>query len=199
MMTVGSEEKNANTTASADATSVGRGKEDGAGFIHVYTGDGKGKTTAALGLAFRAAGAGWPVFFGQFAKCGEFSEMAALQRFADTVTVRQFGADHFIESPPSEADVRQALEGFHQACQAVFSGEYRLVVLDEINCAVGLGLIPVGDVLRLMEEKPEGVELVLTGRWAREEVIARADLVTEMHEVKHYYQEGVVARTGIEK
>jgi len=199
MTTMRSIEPHVDFSISTDASSATRTPNEGPGFIHVYTGDGKGKTTAALGLALRAAGAGWPVFFGQFAKCGEFSEMAALERFADRVTVRQFGAEYFIEDLPEEADVDRAASGLCELREAIFSGDYRLVVLDEINCAVGLGLLPLVDVLSLMDEKPEDVELVLTGRWARDEVIDRADLVTEMREVKHYYQEGVVARTGIEK
>jgi len=168
-------------------------------FTHVYTGDGKGKTTAALGLALRAAGAGWPVFIGQFAKGMRYSELAALERFADRITIRQFGRRSFIDREPEDGDFDHARRGLEESLDAVLSGRYRLVVLDEANIAPALGLFPLEELLELMDAKPEGVELVITGRWAHPQVIARADLVTEMREVKHYYRQGVLARTGIEK
>ncbi len=171
------------------------------GYVHVYTGDGKGKTTAALGLALRAAGAGWPVFVGQFTKGMATSELEALERFADRITVRQFGRPEFVDPQlaPAEADLQAARCGLDQSRQAVASGRYRLVVLDEANVAATLGLFPLEDLLDLIDARPEGVELVLTGRWAHPLVLDRADLVTEMREVKHYYHQGVLARTGIEK
>jgi len=168
-------------------------------YTHVYTGDGKGKTTAALGLALRAAGAGWSVYIGQFAKGMRYSELAALERFADRITIHQFGRRCFIDREPEPGDLACARQGLRRAHRAVTSGNYRLVVLDEANVAAALGLFPLEELTDLIDAKPPGVELVLTGRWAHEQVVARADLVTEMREVKHYYQQGVLAREGIEK
>ena len=168
------------------------------GYIQVYTGNGKGKTTASLGLALRAAGAGMKVFIGQFIKAEICSEHRALERFADLISIRRFGSG-LIRNKPTEADVAAALAGLLAAGEALQSKLYDMVILDEINVAVHLGLIGVDDVLRLMREKPPEVELVLTGRYADERVVAEADLVTEMHEVKHYFEKGVKARRGVEK
>ncbi len=173
--------------------------EGKSGYVHVYTGDGKGKTTAALGLTLRAAGAGWNVFLGQFAKGMSYSEVAALERFSDRITIRQFGGTCFIDRQPKQADVDSAQLGLAECREAVLSGDYHLVVLDEANVAVALGLFPVDDLLSLIELRPEPVELVITGRWAHRYVTDHADLVTEMREVKHYYHQGVFARTGIER
>ncbi len=170
-----------------------------AGYVHVYTGDGKGKTTAALGLALRAVGAGWKVFIGQFAKGMQYSELAALERFADLITICQYGRRTFIEGQPQSADLKSAARGLAECREALVSGEYSLVILDEANVAAGLQLIPLEELLELIDARPAHVELVITGRWADEEVLRRADLVTEMREVKHYYNDGVLARTGIEK
>ena len=170
------------------------------GYVQIYTGEGKGKTTAALGLALRAVGAGWNVFLGQFAKGLRTSELTALEeRLADRVTVRQFGLGRFITGKPTEADVAAARRGLEEARQAVASGDYRLVILDEANVAVKLGLASVEDFLALIDARHTDVELVLTGRDADPRLIARADLVTEMRLVKHYFQQGVPARRGIEK
>ena len=169
------------------------------GYVHVYTGNGKGKTTAALGLALRAAGAGWKVFFAQFAKGMATSEQAALARFADRITVRQFGQPSFIRRGPDEADIDLAQRGLSECREAIGSGQYRLVILDEANLGPTLRLFPVEVLLELVDARPDGVELVLTGRGADPRVLDRADLVTEMHEVKHYYRQGVLARTGIEQ
>lgn len=168
------------------------------GYVHVYTGDGKGKTTAALGLALRAAGAGWRVFFAQFAKPGGSSELDALGRLADRITVRQYGRPSWIR-PVAEADDRAAAAlGLAESAAALASGEYRLVILDEANLGPMLGLFSVEALLDLIDARPIDVELVLTGRWAHPRVLERADLVTDMREVKHYYQRGVMARLGIE-
>ena len=168
------------------------------GFVQVYTGDGKGKTTAALGLALRAAGAGLRVYFGQFIKNADYSEIKALARFADCITVRQFGRGCFLLTEPAPEDraaARRALEGLSEAPT---SGDYDLVIADEANVAVTLGLIEANDLVSLIDRRPEQVELVLTGRGAPEAVLARADLVTEMRCVRHYYDRGVLARPGIE-
>ncbi len=169
------------------------------GYVQVYTGNGKGKTTASLGLALRAAGAGMKVFIAQFIKAEECSEHKALERFSDLVSIRRFGLGLCIVKKPTAADIAASMEGLRAAEEALLSGEYDLVILDEINVAIHLGLIPVEEALRLIKEKPTHVELLLTGRYADEKVMAAADLVTEMRDVKHYFDKGVKARRGIEK
>jgi cob(I)alamin adenosyltransferase len=171
------------------------------GMVQVYTGNGKGKTTAALGLAFRAVGRGLAVHMIQFAKGGgRCGEHLAAERFTPCFTIVQMGHGGWLgrEKPGPEA-VRMAREAFEMAREAVTCERYDLVILDEINIAVSHGLVAVGDLLRLIREKGEHVELVLTGRNAAPEVIEAADLVTEMREVKHYFRSGVAARIGIEK
>jgi cob(I)alamin adenosyltransferase len=168
------------------------------GYVQVYTGNGKGKTTAALGLALRAAGAGMKVFIAQFIKEERCSEHLALERFGEMIACRQYGRG-LIMKAPSEEDIAASREGMREINEAVRSGAYDVVILDEVNVAVSLGLVGVEEVLALMREKPRSVELVLTGRNAHEAVIKEADLVTEMREIKHYYQNGVGARRGIEK
>lgn len=168
------------------------------GYVQVYTGDGKGKTTAALGLTLRAVGAGLRVFFAQFLKCGEYSEIIALRRFADRVTVRQYGRPEFVTGVPGEADITAARRGYDEAREALVSGAYDVVVLDEVNVAVRLGLLDAGDVLALLDARLPEVEVALTGRDADPRIVERADLVTEMREVKHYYQQGIQSRKGIE-
>lgn len=169
------------------------------GYIQVYTGNGKGKTTAAIGLSVRAAGAGLKVFIGQFIKMGDYSEIKALQRFSDLITVKQFGKGRFIKGQPSPEDIRSASDGLKEIGKKIKEGEFDVVVLEEGNVAVSLGLFSEKDLLDLMDAKPPQVELVITGRGALDSVIEKADLVTEMTEIKHYYKKGVVARVGIEK
>jgi cob(I)alamin adenosyltransferase len=167
-------------------------------YFHVYTGDGKGKTTAALGLALRAAGAGWNVFIGQFAKGQATSEIDALRRFDDRITIRQFGRETLIDPRPEDFDINLAEIGLAECAAAISSGRYRLVILDEANTAAAMHLLNLQKLLNLIDSRPEGVELVLTGRWAPPEILDRADLITEMREIKHYYRQGVPARIGIE-
>jgi len=157
------------------------------GYVHVYTGNGKGKTTAALGMALRAAGAGWKVFIAQFGKGIPSSELDALGRFADLITIRQYG-------PHASAE-----QGLAECKEVLASGDYALVILDEANVAPMLKLFPVTKILELLDARAEQVELVITGRYAHPSVIDRADLVTEMQEVKHYSRRGILARTGIER
>jgi cob(I)alamin adenosyltransferase len=168
------------------------------GFIHVYTGNGKGKTTAALGLAMRAAGAGLRVFFAQFVKGQDYSELHSFARMADRITLRQYGAVEFVLGCGTDDDARLAARGLVETRQAIASHEYDVVVMDEVNMAVFLGLIPLEDLMAILNGKPEQVELVITGRYAAPQVLAKADLVTEMREVKHYYHSGIIARPGIE-
>lgn len=169
------------------------------GYVQVYTGDGKGKTTAALGLALRAAGAGLRVLIAQFAKGKgmRYSELEALDRF-ETIEVRRYGRDCFIHGEPQEQDIEMARAGLAEVREEMHAGRWDVVVLDEANIATHFGLFSVEELLAVIEEKPEGVELIITGRRANPRVIEAADLVTEMREVKHYYAEGVRARTGIE-
>ena len=182
------------------------------GQVHVYTGDGKGKTTAAAGLALRALGGGMRVFIGQFIKEKPSGEMDALGRFGDMVEVRRFGKG-FVRArrvkqdkpggagrlnTPDDEHAAAARAGFEEARRAVLGGRFEMVVLDEINTAVSLGLVAIDDVLGLIREKPHWVELVLTGRGAHEKLIDSADLVTEMREIKHYFKSGIRARKGIE-
>ncbi|MBN2711218.1 MAG: cob(I)yrinic acid a,c-diamide adenosyltransferase [Planctomycetes bacterium] len=169
------------------------------GYVQVYTGNGKGKTTAAIGLAVRAAGAGLRVLFSQFAKKGERSEHRALARFGDLISLKQWGSGSFIKNAPTEEDARLAEHGFAEISEDVRSGRFDVVVLDEINIAVHYKLIDAGRVVELMRAKPDAVELVLTGRYADPAVLEAADLVTEMNPVRHYFEKGVDARIGIEK
>jgi cob(I)alamin adenosyltransferase len=167
------------------------------GYIHVYTGNGKGKTTAALGLATRAACAGLKVFFGQFLKGRETSELK-ISEFFPNFDIVQYGTSEFIVGNPSEEQIKKAKDGLDDAKKRLASGKYDVVVLDELCVAMHLGLFSKEEIEDLLNVKPENVELVITGRYAPEWLIEKADLVTEMKEVKHYYQKGVVARKGIE-
>ena len=169
------------------------------GYVQVYTGNGKGKTTAALGLALRAAGAGLRIFFGQFAKGGEYSEIKALQRLQENITVKQYGRGVFIDGKPAEEDIRVARVGLTEARALMVSGAFDVVILDEANIATRFDLFSAGDLLDFIKTKPYDVELVITGRYADPLVMEQADLVTEMTEVKHYFRNGANAREGIEK
>ncbi len=174
---------------------MGNGKR----FIQVYTGDGKGKTTAAAGLALRALGAGWRVCFLQFCKARPSAELEMLRKAGgERFALLRFGADRFITGAPSAEDLAEARRGLEAARQAVTGGAYDLVVLDEINLAVHFRLFSIADLLALLDARPNSVELALTGRRAAPELLARADLVTEMREIKHYYTQGVPARPGVE-
>lgn len=169
------------------------------GYVQVYTGNGKGKTTAAIGLAVRALGAGWKVFFAQFLKAGEHSEHKALARFSDHLTIKTYGRGVFINAEPEDEDRRLAQAAYQEIADIVASGRYRLVVLDEANVAVKYGLLTVDQILDLIERRAEGVELLITGRYAHSRLVDRADLVTEMREIKHYFDRGIKARVGVEK
>ena len=168
------------------------------GYIHLYTGNGKGKSTAALGLALRAAGAAMRVFIACFMKGRAYSEDGALARLRPAITVKKFGLRCFVGCTPSPADIAAAKRGLKEAERAIVSGKYGLVILDEAAVAAHVGLFPVAELLRLADLKPRHVELVITGRSAHLSLKKRADLVTEMKEVKHYYRKGVKARKGIE-
>lgn len=168
------------------------------GMFHLYTGNGKGKTTAAIGLTIRALGAGWQVFFGQFIKGQEYSEIKILNSLKN-VTVEQFGLNCFIRNDPTEADIAAARQGLERVGHILKSGEYQLVILDEANIAIYYQLFSSDQLLEMIENRAEEVEVVVTGRKADSKLIAKADLVTNMEEIKHYYQQGIMARVGIEK
>lgn len=169
------------------------------GYIHIYTGNGKGKTTAALGLAIRAAGAGLKVFMAQFIKGQQYSELNSLSRLSDQITVEQYGLPQFLNGKPAVSDIEAAHAGLERVKSSMLSGRFDVIIVDEGNVAVTYGLISKQDLLDLIAMKPEALELVITGRDALPEIIDKADLVTEMKAVKHYFNTGVNARVGIEK
>jgi cob(I)alamin adenosyltransferase len=168
------------------------------GYVQLYTGDGKGKTTAALGLVLRALGRGLRPAVVQFMKADPtWGEIVMLRRLG--VDVVQAGLDHWVrKGEATPGDVAAARAGFERARELVAGGAYDVVVLDELVTALYFELVELGDVLALLRDKPGPVELVVTGRRAPDELVAAADLVTEMRLVKHYFDAGVRAREGIE-
>jgi len=168
------------------------------GFVHVYTGCGKGKTTAALGLGLRATGAGLKVHMIQFMKGRRYSEIDAIKNLSN-FTISQYGRDEFVnKEKPEKIDIDLAQKGLVYAKEVIKNGKYDMVILDEINVAIDYKLVALNDVINLIKEKPEKLELVLTGRYAHPEIIKISDLVTEMLEIKHPYQKGVSCRKGID-
>lgn len=167
------------------------------GYIQVYTGNGKGKTTAALGIALRAICAGNKVFMGQFMKGQSYSELKAAELLPGLV-MEQFGDPEFFKGEPMPKDYENAKKGLDRIREVIVGGEYDMVILDEINTTLFFKLLDVKDVLEVVALKPENMELILTGRYAPDEIIEVGDLVTEMKEIKHYFTKGVMARTGIE-
>ena len=167
------------------------------GYIQVYTGNGKGKTTAALGLTLRAICAGKKVFFGQFMKGQPYSELRA-QEFLPGLQMEQFGGLRFVNGNPSDQDIIDAKAGLRRMEEILISSDYDLVIFDEINTSIHFKLVSIEEVIKVLIRKPEKTEIILTGRHAPDEIIQIADLVTEMKEIKHYYNIGVAARKGIE-
>jgi cob(I)alamin adenosyltransferase len=171
---------------------------EGKGIVMLFTGDGKGKTTAAVGAAVRAAGHGARVLVIQFMKGRLYGELAAVENI-DNITIEQHGRDEFVDpKEPEKVDVELAERGWARALDAVSSDPPALLVLDEINVAVSFGLIPLDAVLEFVRNRPEGMDLILTGRYAHQDLIDIADTVTEMREIKHHYNSGVQMRKGIE-
>lgn len=168
------------------------------GYLQVYTGNGKGKSTAAFGLALRAAGAGMSVYIAQFVKGRNYSEITAVRQHVPQITIRQFGRGCFIVEKPTGEDVAAAREGLAVMSEVLTSGEYDLVILDEATIAIYYDLFIVSELIDLLKRRAPGCEVVVTGRYAPKELIELADLVTEMREVKHYYRQGIEAREGIE-
>ncbi len=173
------------------------------GYVQIYTGNGKGKTTASLGLVLRALGAGLKIFVGQFLKQGDYSEIKAIDKYSKIykgqITIEQYGSGRFVKGKPTEEEMAAGKEGYNKILSILKKGEHDLVVVEEGNVAMMCNIISENDLLELMDKKEDHVELVITGRGATEKLIERADLVTEMREIKHYFAKGVVARTGIEK
>ena len=168
------------------------------GYLQVYTGNGKGKSTAAFGLALRAAGAGMSVYIAQFVKGRNYSEITAVRHHVPQITIRQFGRGCFIVERPTDEDVSAAREGLAVVSEVLNSGAYDMVILDEATIAIYYDLFTVGELIEILKTRAAGCEVVVTGRYAPEELIEVADLVTEMREVKHYYRQGIEAREGIE-
>lgn len=170
------------------------------GYVQIYTGNGKGKTTAALGLAMRAAGAGLSVYIGQFIKSMEYHEIGILKERFPEVTVELYGIKGCIQGRDTDAsDRKAAARGLARAEDVLTSGRYDIVILDEIGIAFYFGLITPEQGLALLQKKAPGTELVMTGRYIPDYIIGEADLVTEMKDIRHYYEAGVEARDGIER
>lgn len=168
------------------------------GYVHIYTGNGKGKTTAAFGLALRAAMSGKKVFIGQFVKDMKYNE-TKISEFVSNIQIKQLGCGCFIDRSPSEEDAKEAAAGLEECAQAMKSGNWDVVILDELTIALYFKLIDTNSVIKALSEKAEGTEVVITGRYAPDELTDAADLVTEMKEIKHYYTQGVLSRDGIDR
>jgi len=170
------------------------------GFTHIYTGNGKGKTTAAIGQAVRAAGFGFSSYFLMLMKEFPYNEVSALYSLKDYIFIEQVGKDDYVyrkELPPQE-EIDKASRALINAKEKMLSGDFNLIILDEVLVSVYFGLITKEAVIDFLDSKPFEVELILTGRYCPKEIIEKADLVTEMKEVKHYYEKGILARRGIE-
>jgi cob(I)alamin adenosyltransferase len=171
---------------------------DEKGIVMLFTGDGKGKTTAAIGAAVRAAGHGASVLVIQFMKGRLYGELAAVKKM-DNIAIEQYGRDEFVDpKEPEKIDIELAEKGWARVIEAASAEPPSLLVLDEINVAVSFGLIQLDTVLDFVRNRPEGMDLILTGRYAHPELIEIADTVTEMREIKHHYNAGVQMRKGIE-
>ncbi|MGM0608620.1 MAG: cob(I)yrinic acid a,c-diamide adenosyltransferase [Candidatus Muiribacteriota bacterium] len=167
------------------------------GYIQIYTGNGKGKTTASLGLSLRAAGAGLKVFIAQFVKGMQYSELKAV-KWIDNITIKQYGRDCFIYKKPEKKDFEEAQKGFQIIKKVLKEGKYDVVILDEANIALYYELFSLKEFIDALKHKKEHVEVIITGRKMPGKLYEIADLITEMKEIKHYYNKGVEAREGIE-
>jgi cob(I)alamin adenosyltransferase len=170
------------------------------GFIQIYTGNGKGKTTAAIGQAVRAAGFGLKSYIVQFMKEFPYNEQNSLKHLSEWITIEQFAGDDFVykKQLPGKKEIDKARRGLAAAKAKMLSGRYDLIILDEVCVSIYFRLFSDEEILTFMKQKPENVELILTGRYCPDNLMDKADLVTEMKEIKHYYQEGITARKGIE-
>jgi cob(I)alamin adenosyltransferase len=172
----------------------------GKGYTHIYTGPGKGKTSAALGLAFRAAGSGLKSVIIQFMKGLPSGEVDAASRMGGLITIERYGSERFCRPDDGsfEEHLSHARRGYERAVAVLGRGDCPVVILDEIITAMTFGLVPEDDIIALIKMKKNGTELVLTGRGATDNLVRHADLATEMREIKHYYHDGVPPRKGIE-
>ena len=170
------------------------------GFIQIYTGNGKGKSTAAIGQAVRAAGFGLKTYIAQFMKEYPYNELASLKHLSEWISIEQFGGDEFVykKELPGTEELAKAKKGLQTALEKMLSNEYDLIILDEVIVAIYFNLIRTEELIEIIKAKPQNVELILTGRYCPSEIIELADLVTEMREIKHYYQNGITSRKGIE-
>ncbi|MFC2103464.1 cob(I)yrinic acid a,c-diamide adenosyltransferase [Bacteroidota bacterium] len=170
------------------------------GFMQIYTGAGKGKTTAAIGQAVRAAGFGLKSYIAQFMKEFPYNELNSLKFLNEWITVEQFGGDEFVyrKEPPGREEIEKAQRGLNTVIKNMLSGDYDIIILDEVCVSIYFGLFTAKDVIPIIEQKPKNVELILTGRYCPDEIMEKADLITEMKEIKHYYEKGVTSRRGIE-
>lgn len=166
------------------------------GYIHIYTGNGKGKTTAAFGVAIRAAMAGKKVYIGQFVKGMKYSE-TKIENYLENIKIEQYGETCFLENDPEPIDVERAKKGVEKIL-SIYKEDYDLVILDEVFIAHYLKLMTLDELNLLMDKKPEETELIMTGRYCDESLYEKADLITEMKEIKHYYKQGVLSREGID-
>ena len=171
---------------------------DKRGYIHIYTGNGKGKTTAAFGLALRALCAGKKVYIGQFVKSMKYNEVK-VEKLFDTVRIEQLGRGCFINENPEQVDIDMAKNALAHCKEIMASNEYDMVILDEVTIAIYFKLFSVEELIDALNARNKQVEVVITGRYAPEELIEVADLVTDMQEVKHYYNAGVLSRDGIDR
>lgn len=168
------------------------------GLIQVYFGDGKGKTTAALGLALRAAGRDKRVLIIQFMKKWDYGELHSLKRLP-LITIKTYGTKEFVKKGEArEIDYQEAVKAFNTGVEGARSGQYDMIVFDEMNVALDFNLLKIDEVMEFLNQKPENLEIVITGRNAPVEIIEKADLVTEMKEIKHPFRSGIQARIGIE-
>lgn len=174
------------------------------GYIQVYTGDGKGKTTASLGLAMRALGRDWKVLIVMFTKGGnDYGELNSFRqlsdKIADNLTIVQAGLDRVIyKSNECEQDHKKIKKGWNLVKKAVKNDEYQLIIMDEANIAIDMGILDVDEVVKVLKSKPDEMEIVLTGRNAHPKIVEIAHLVSRIEPVKHYWDKGVHARKGIE-
>ena len=170
------------------------------GFIQIYTGNGKGKSTAAIGQAVRASGFGLKSYIAQFMKEYPYNELNSLKLLHEWITIEQFAGDDFVirKELPNKVEMDKARRGLETAKAKMLKGKYDIIILDEILVSIHFGLFNDEEVMTFMKMKPENVELILTGRYCPDKILEAADLVTEMKAIKHYYQEGVLARKGIE-
>jgi cob(I)alamin adenosyltransferase len=170
------------------------------GYVHLYTGNGKGKTTAAIGMAVRAAGWNMSSIIIQFMKGQDYGEIESLKRFDNLITIEQYGSSEFCM--PDDDTIQQhyhfARKGLQRATDVCVSYNFSLVVLDEIVTAMLFKLITLDEIVSLIKNRNPSIELVLTGRGAPDALIGQCHLVTEMKEIRHYYENGVQARKGVE-